>query len=140
MSDVAEKLSCGAVVVRLAESGWLTLMLRAYQNWDFAKGIREEGETSMQAALREITEETGIRNLHFDWGERFTDTGPYNRGKVARYYLARTDQVQVEMGISPELGRPEHLEYQWMDFDRAYDISSPRVRQVVQWARQVIGA
>lgn len=140
MTDVAEKLSCGAVVVRLTESGWLTLMLRAYQNWDFAKGIREEGETSMQAALREITEETGIRNLHFDWGERFTDTGPYNRGKVARYYLARTDQVQVEMGISPELGRPEHLEYQWMDFDRAYDISSPRVRQVVQWARQVIGA
>lgn len=140
MTDVAEKLSCGAVVVRRAESGWLTLMLRAYQNWDFAKGIREEGETSMQAALREITEETGIRNLHFDWGERFTDTGPYNRGKVARYYLARTDQVQVEMGISPELGRPEHLEYQWMDFDRAYDISSPRVRQVVQWARQVIGA
>ncbi len=140
MTDVAEKFSCGAVVVRLTESGWLTLMLRAYQNWDFAKGIREEGETSMQAALREITEETGIRNLHFDWGERFTDTGPYNRGKVARYYLARTDQVQVEMGISPELGRPEHLEYQWMDFDRAYDISSPRVRQVVQWARQVIGA
>ncbi len=116
------------------------MTLRAYQNWDFAKGIREEGETSMQAALREITEETGISNLHFDWGERFTDTGPYNRGKVARYYLARTDQVQVEMGISPELGRPEHLEYQWMDFDRAYDISSPRVRQVVQWARQVIGA
>jgi len=58
---------------------------------------------------------------------------------VARYYLARTDQVRVEMGISPELGRPEHREYQWIDFDKAYDISSPRVRQVVQWARQVIG-
>ena len=140
MNDTAEKLSCGAVVVRQTENGWLTLMLRAYQNWDFAKGICEAGETSLQAALREVDEETGISDLQFEWGERFTDTGPYNRGKVARYYLARTEQVRVVMGISPELGRPEHHEYQWMDFDKAYDISAPRVREVVQWARQVIGA
>ena len=139
MNGAVETLSCGAVVVRRVESGWLTLMLRAYRNWDFAKGIREAGETSMQAALREVGEETGIADLQFDWGERFTDTGPYNRGKVARYYLARTEQVYVEMGISPELGRPEHHEFQWMDFDKAYDITSPRVREVVQWARQVIG-
>jgi len=139
MNGAVETLSCGAVVVRRVESGWLTLMLRAYRNWDFAKGIREAGETSMQAALREVGEETGIADLQFDWGERFTDTGPYNRGKVARYYLARTEQVYVEMGISPELGRPEHHEFQWMDFDKAYDISSPRVREIVQWARQVIG-
>jgi len=104
MNDEVEKLSCGAVVVRRTENGWLTLMLRAYHNWDFAKGIREAGETSLQAALREVDEETGISDLQFDWGERFTDTGPYNRGKVARYYLARTVQVRVEMGISPELG------------------------------------
>ena len=140
MHGEVEKLSCGAVVVRRVEGGWLTLMLRAYRNWDFAKGICEAGETPMQAALREVDEETGIADLQFDWGERFTDTGPYNRGKVARYYLARTGQVRVEMGISPELGRPEHHEFQWMDFDKAYDISSPRVREVVQWARQVIGA
>ena len=139
MNGEVETLSCGAVVVRRVESGWLTLMLRAYRNWDFAKGVREAGETPMQAALREVGEETGIGDLQFDWGERFTDTGPYNRGKVARYYLARTEQVYVEMGISPELGRPEHHEFQWMDFDKAYDITSPRVREVVQWARQVIG-
>jgi len=133
------KLSCGAVLVREAESGWLTLMLRAYRNWDFPKGMCEDGETPLQAAMREVCEETGIRELNFDWGDRFTDTGPYNQGKVARYYLARTAEEKVEMGVSPELGRPEHHEYRWMDFDRAYDITSPRVRQVVVWARQVIG-
>lgn len=133
------KLSCGVVLARESGSGWLTLMLRAYSNWDFPKGICEAGETPLQAAVREVGEESGITDLRFEWGERFTDTGPYNHGKVARYFLARTDEQEVEMGISPELGRPEHHEYRWMHFDAAYDITSPRVGLVVQWARQVIG-
>ncbi len=139
MGEQPDKLSCGAVLVRKAEAGWVTLMLRAYRNWDFPKGICEARETPMEAAVREIGEETGITDLSFDWGERFTETGPYNQGKVARYFLVRTEEEEVKMGISPELGRPEHQEYRWIDFDGAYDISSPRVRLVVQWARQVIG-
>jgi 8-oxo-dGTP pyrophosphatase MutT (NUDIX family) len=135
-----DRLSCGAVVVRRSGQGWLTLMLRAYANWDFPKGLREDGEQPLEAALREIGEETGIHDLSFDWGERFRDSGPYNRGKVARYYLAATRQEEVELGISPELGRPEHHEYRWVNFDEAYDMASPRVRLVVQWARQVVGA
>jgi 8-oxo-dGTP pyrophosphatase MutT (NUDIX family) len=140
MPDQPDKLSCGAVVVRQAEGGWRTLMLRAYRNWDFPKGLCEDGETSKEAAIREVGEETGITDLCFDWGDRFTDTGPYNQGKVARYFLARTGQESVEMGVSEALGRPEHHEYRWLDFDHAYDIASPRVRLVVQWARQVIGS
>ena len=140
MDETSDRLSCGAVVVRKIDSGWLTLMLRAYHNWDFPKGLCEEGETPMDAATREVGEETGICDLNFEWGERFTDTGPYNRGKIARYYLARSEQETVELGIAPELGRPEHHEFRWVDFDGAYDLSAPRVRHVVQWARQVIGA
>jgi bis(5'-nucleosidyl)-tetraphosphatase len=139
MDEQPDKLSCGAVLVRKTGSSWVTLMLRAYSNWDFPKGICEAGETPLQAAIREVGEETGVTDLSFDWGDRFTETGPYNQGKVARYFLARTEEEEVEMGISPELGRPEHHEFQWIDFDHAYDISSPRVRLVVQWARQVIG-
>ena len=141
MTQPAEKkLSCGAVVVRETGDGWRTLMLRAYRNWDFPKGVREEGETSLEAAIREIGEETGIHDLDFAWGESYMDTGPYSRGKVARYYLVRTGQEKVEMGISPETGQPEHHEARWMDFDQAYDLSAPRVRLVVQWARNVLGA
>ncbi len=139
MNELPDKLSCGAVLVRRDKAGWQTLMLRAYRNWDFPKGLCESGETPKQAAMREVGEETGITDLSFDWGDRFTETGPYNRGKFARYFLARTEQEQVEMGISEELGRPEHHEFRWLDFDSAYDIASPRVRLVVQWARQVIG-
>jgi 8-oxo-dGTP pyrophosphatase MutT (NUDIX family) len=139
LSDQAAKLSCGAVVVRRTDEGWVTLMLRAYRNWDFPKGLCEEGETPLDAAIREVGEETGIDSLDFEWGDRRMETGPYNRGKVARYYLASTDQADVEMGISPELGRPEHHEFRWMSFDDAYDLAAPRVRLVVQWARQIVG-
>ena len=134
-----QKLSCGAVIARETESGWSTLMLRAYHHWDFPKGIRERGEDPMDAALREVREETSIGDLSFDWGDRFFETGPYNRGKVARYYIAKTNQKSVEMGISPETGEPEHHEWRWVSFDEAYDLGSPRVRQIVQWARQIIG-
>lgn len=140
MEDSEARLSCGAVVVRRTADGWLALMLRAYRNWDFPKGMLEEGETSQQAAIREIGEETGIDKLDFAWGDAFLDTGPYSRGKVARYFIARTEQASVEMGISPQTGRPEHHEARWLSFDDAYDISAPRVRLVVQWARNVIGA
>lgn len=133
-------LSCGVVLARESGDGWVTLMLRAFHHWDFPKGLREEGESSLGAAQREVREETGIESLDFEWGDRYMETGPYSRGKTARYYLARTDQATVVMGPSPETGAPEHHEWRWVSFDQAYDMASPRVRSVVQWARQIIGA
>jgi len=134
------RLSCGVVVARKTESGWVTLMLRAFHHWDFPKGIRERGEEPMQAAIREVGEESGLTELSFDWGDRFFETGPYSRGKIARYFVATTTQEEVVMGISPETGEPEHHEWRWVTFDDAFDLGSPRVRQIVQWARQIIGA
>ena len=134
------RLSCGVVVARKTDTGWVTLMLRAFHHWDFPKGIRELGEEPMQAAIREVGEETGVTELSFDWGDRFFETGPYSRGKIARYFIATTTQEEVEMGISPETGEPEHHEWRWVTFDEAFDLGAPRVRSIVQWARQIIGA
>lgn len=138
--NAIETLSCGFVLARATDAGCRTLMLRAYHHWDFPKGLREDGEQAIEAAKREVGEETGIEDLDMDWGERFLDTGPYSRGKTARYYLAKTSSEDVVMGISPLTGEPEHHEWRWVSFDEAYDLASPRVKNVVQWARQIIGA
>ena len=137
MSD--DKLSCGIILVRSSGDGYRTLLLRAFHNWDFPKGLLEDGEEPLQTAKREVREETSIDTTEWPWGERFIETGPYSRGKTARYYLAATEQEDVVMGPSPETGEPEHHEWRWVSFDEAYDLSSPRVREVVVWARQIIG-
>ena len=137
MSDT--RLSCGVVLLRKTDDGWVTLMLRAWHHWDFPKGILEDGEDAQQAALREVGEETGIHDVAFEWGDRYFETGPYSKGKVARYFLGRTSTSAVVMGPSPETGEPEHHEWRWVSFDAAYDLGSPRVKQIVRWARQVVG-
>lgn len=133
-------LSAGVVIVRPAIAGeWLYLLLRCYDYWDFPKGMVEPGEEPLDAARREVEEETTIRELHFTWGEMFLETGPYKRGsKIARYYLAATSQIDITLPVSPELGRPEHDEYQWMTFEAAYDSLSPRVQRVLQWASRIL--
>ena len=135
-----ERMSCGVVLARVTGTGWMTLMLRAYNHWDFPKGIQEVGEAPLETALRELGEEAGIESVVFEWGDHRIVTGPYRSGKTACYFIAKTTQQDVVMGISPATGVPEHNEWRWVSFDTAYDLSTPRVRQVVQWARQIIGA
>jgi 8-oxo-dGTP pyrophosphatase MutT (NUDIX family) len=136
----APRLSAGVVVVRRAATGWLFLMLRAYRNWDFPKGLVEGGEDSLAAARREVQEETLIEDLHFDWGQVYCETAPYDRNKVARYYLARTATEAVTLPVRPELGRPEHHESRWVDYDEALVLASPRVDAIIKWAAAALAA
>ena len=100
--------AAGAVVFRRSERGIQLLLLRAYRNWDFPKGLVEPGENELDAAKREVHEETGLAGLHYPYGEEFKETLPYAGAKVARYYLAQTDADKIDLPVSPELGRPEH--------------------------------
>lgn len=132
----AKILSAGVIPVRWTGSRWLYLLLRAYQYWDFPKGKAEAGESPLETALREVKEETGLEELDFRWGYDFFETGPYARGKVARYYVAETKDDKVVLGFVPALGRAEHHEYRWMTYSEAYRAASPRVRRVLEWSRR----
>lgn len=133
------RLSAGVVVVRQISPRWLFLVLRAYRNWDFPKGMVEPGEDPLAAARREVREETLIEDLEFNWGEVYRETEPYGNRKVARYYLAATRTERISLPVSPELGRPEHNEWRWVDVDTALSLVSPRIQRIVRWAAETMG-
>jgi 8-oxo-dGTP pyrophosphatase MutT (NUDIX family) len=128
--------AAGAVVFRRSERGIRILLLRAYRNWDFPKGLVEPGENELDAAKREVREETGLADLDYPLGEEYRETAPYAGNKVARYYLAETDAETIELPVSPELGRPEHHEYRWVSFDEAEELLPPRLAIVLEWAKK----
>jgi 8-oxo-dGTP pyrophosphatase MutT (NUDIX family) len=130
--------AAGAVIFRRSDRGIRLLVLRAYKNWDFPKGLIEPGEDALAAARREVLEETGLADLAYPFGDEFKETLPYSGNKVARYYLAETDAEKIELPVSPELGRPEHHEYRWISFDEAEDLLPPRLGVVLEWARKTL--
>ena len=135
----ARRLSAGVVIARQGASGWLFLMLRAYRNWDFPKGMVEADEDPLAAARREVREETLIEDLEFRWGEVYQETGPYGQRKFARYYVAATRTEKITLPVSSELGRPEHDEWRWFERDAALAVASARLQPIVNWAAKAIG-
>ena len=134
------RVSAGVVVVREHQGSWRFLMLRAYRNWDFPKGLVESGEQPLEAAIREVKEETMIDSLQFHWGESYRETAPYSHKKIARYYIAQTATEAVTLPVRPELGRAEHNEWRWVTFEQGLALSSPRLDPIIRWAAETIGA
>ena len=141
MSELA--LSAGIVIVRKEGQDWKYLFLRAYKNWDFPKGMVEQGEDPLESAKRESEEEAGISDLNFKWGLVFKETEPYSgpsnrKKKIARYYLAETPQAKVTFAVNPEMGRPEHHEYRWLDQEELIKLSPERLLPIIEWATRII--
>ncbi len=132
-------LSCGVVVVHWNRDHYDYLLLRAYNYWDFPKGVVEADELPLQAAIREVEEETTLTGLRFRWGDVYRETHPYNQGrKVARYYLAESATTEIRLPSNPQLGRPEHSEYRWVDRAEAWNLLTPRVRAILEWTDSVM--
>jgi 8-oxo-dGTP pyrophosphatase MutT (NUDIX family) len=138
VSEKKQIRAAGAVVFRRTPGGIRLLVLRAYNNWDFPKGLVEAGEDQLSAAKREVKEETGLSAVAYPFGEEFRETVPYAANKIARYYLAETEEHDIELPISTALRRPEHHEFRWVSLDEAEELLPPRLTAILDWVKQTL--
>lgn len=134
------EVSAGGVVFRVEDGRPLFLLIRdSYRNWGFPKGHIEKGELPENAAVREVSEETGLSDLVvrgdlsvIDWHFRF-------RGKlihkVCHFFLMESEisatSPQREEGITA---------CKWVPIDEALAlISYANAREVLQRASEMVG-
>jgi 8-oxo-dGTP pyrophosphatase MutT (NUDIX family) len=140
--------SAGVIPVRKNEDGdWEFLMLRSYGYWDFPKGRIEKDEEPLEAALRELNEESGITDVDFVWAYEYIETKPYrtkvdgkSAKKITRYYIGEYREGVVSIKPNPVTGRVEHEEFRWLAYPEiSTDIKlTPRISDIVTWARGII--
>jgi bis(5'-nucleosidyl)-tetraphosphatase len=112
------KRSAGAVIFR-KEGGILYYLLLHYQgkHWDFPKGHIEKGEKLKETVEREVSEETGIKDIEFAPG--FQETIEYffkeygeTIFKTVVFFLAETKTKEVKISF-------EHIGFEWLPYTDA---------------------
>lgn len=128
MNTINEEISAGAVIYKKTDRNILFLLVYSKRNneWGFAKGHIEENETDIQATLREIEEETGIKNVNFVKDFKETDsykingTLPSTKNRIITkkviYYLCYTNEDFV-LKTDDEIGNCK-----WATFKEALSL------------------
>lgn len=123
--------SAGIIVVRRFDDGIRMLGLKLFGEYDIPKGKIEEGETYLEAALRETKEEASITSLNFEWGNSHTFSGK------SVVFLASTEQdAKIQKNV--ETGVWEHHGASWLTFDEAEEKVFKTLKNAVKWARKII--
>jgi bis(5'-nucleosidyl)-tetraphosphatase len=118
---MAEK-SAGFIVISddFLTSHYSVLLLHYRSgHWDFPKGNIETNETEMQAATRELREETDITKFRLMPNFRTTLSYKYNKkskliSKQVILFLASTKVKKVKISN-------EHIGYKWTESDSSVD-------------------
>jgi putative (di)nucleoside polyphosphate hydrolase len=122
--------------------------------WQMPQGGLDEGEEPVEASLRELCEETGLRKQHVelvaehpDWlayelppARRRDKTG---RGQVQKWFLYRFLGSDDDIDLTPPKGeRQEFKAYRWMDLvelaEGMWEVKRPIYLLLVEaWAERL---
>jgi bis(5'-nucleosidyl)-tetraphosphatase len=116
------EISAGGVVVRPSDPGHEVCVVSDGRSWGFPKGLIEPGETPEQAALREISEETGIPRAALTLGAALpVSEYVYRRRDTGRLIFKRVHHFLVAAPAGTVL-HPDPMEIAeatWLGFDAA---------------------
>jgi dATP pyrophosphohydrolase len=108
--------------------------------WQPVTGGVEEGETVLQAALREVREETGLWLTGAELTEVAADVTVQVSGELSlRKTVYRAEAPSVEVSVNPD----EHQAYRWVPADQVADAlywdSNRRTWELVRRTLEPVG-
>ncbi len=138
------EISSGGVVVRRSAAGFEVCLVSDGRHWGFPKGLLEAGETPEGAALREISEETGIASEDLTIGGALPVSDyVYRRPNHGALVFKRVHHFLVEAPSGTAL-RPDPAEIAeagWLGIDAARGrLSFKSAVEVLDAAAAMLGA
>jgi len=137
-----QERSAGFIVFNPPAAGFHSiefLLLDYGHHWDFPKGHLEKGENDFAAAIRELSEETGLINPRVVPGfhQEIVYFFRHKRHGVVRktviFFLAATDSRQIKLS-------DEHCGFAFLPFEAAVKrLTFPNARQVLRAAFEHLG-
>ncbi len=126
--------SVGAVVFK--ENKYL-LLKYGMGHWGLVKGNVEKGESKEETIIRELYEETGIKDAEIIEG--FNEAIDYYytfKGerihKFVNYLLIKSNEKKIKLSY-------EHDDYKWLSFDEAIEqVDFKNIKKVLKKAHQFI--
>lgn len=112
--------SAGIILFYIKEKEPIFLLLKYPNYWGFSKGIIEKNETPLEAAKRELEEETNIKNFNLIPSFKYEQEWFYRRDKniihkKAIFFLAETTEEEAQkIKISSE-----HEDFSWISYNDA---------------------
>jgi len=129
--------SAGAVIFTLNGEPEYLILQYGSGHWDFPRGNIEKNEKEIEAAKREIFEETGIEELEFIFGFKekvkfFYRKKGRNIRKEVIYFLARSNTKDVKLSF-------EHKNFKWLPLERALEtLTFETSREVLRKAHRYL--
>lgn len=135
---VRQEYSAGFILFRMTAGGPVFLLLDYGRHWDYPKGHLEKGETAWRAAVRELKEETGIRQV--DRVGRFQRQMHYafyspKKGHISKtvtYFLGKTCEEHIELSA-------EHVGHAWLGYEEAMErLTYDNAREILRAANETM--
>lgn len=139
--ELKKDRSIGVIIYHMKNGEPEFLIIKHRQgHWSFAKGHKEKGESDFQTALRELKEETGIKDANFisdkiELSEKysFNSANKHRVEKSVDYFIAEVPSNDVK------IDNMEILEYQWQELNSGLElVTFTESQNILKKANEII--